>query len=135
MTDATTIEQKGRCRKCKRVLKNPKHAEAGIGPVCARKEGVTVKKLTPQEYHLGCRANYTVVMVDKERQIVFINDVGHDKGCPSVTNDAEAVVKSVIERNSPDYRIVYRDSMGRWDELMHNGKQFTAFAAFHEEHP
>jgi hypothetical protein len=33
----TEVEKKGRCRRCGRVLKNPAHAAAGIGPVCVRK--------------------------------------------------------------------------------------------------
>lgn len=29
------------CRVCNRPLKNPRHAQAGIGPVCAGKLGLT----------------------------------------------------------------------------------------------
>ena len=35
------VEQRGRCRVCRRILKSKKWAELGIGPTCARKEGAT----------------------------------------------------------------------------------------------
>lgn len=33
-----------RCSKCHRPLKNPQHAAAGIGPVCAEKLGLEFKR-------------------------------------------------------------------------------------------
>lgn len=50
-----------------------------------------------------------------------------DDGGMSVTNDAEAVVENLLARYG-NRRIVYRDSMGRWDILMHDGVRFTGFA-------
>lgn len=44
----------------------------------------------------------------------------------SVTNDAENVVLEVFNQY-PNRRIVYRDTMGQWDELVHNNGVFTDF--------
>jgi hypothetical protein len=52
------------------------------------------------------------------------NDVGM-----SVTNDAENVVADVL-RQYPDHRIIYRDTMGQWDELVHFNGKFTGFAPY-----
>lgn len=130
------VGQGGRCRVCKRVLTNAASREAGIGPVCAGKVAKTAPLAqTPQERHLGCRANYTILRQQSEpEKIVWINDVGHDKGCPTVTNDAHAVVKSVLAR-WPDHRVIYRDSDGRWDELKHDGQAFTDYAPYNGATP
>lgn len=53
----------------------------------------------------------------------------------SVTNDAEAVVAHV-DRHFPGRRIFYRDTMGNWDELVHDRAKFIGFEpARHLEHP
>lgn len=40
----------GSCRRCGRMLKNPASVEAGIGPVCARRENVdTTEEVSPEE--------------------------------------------------------------------------------------
>lgn len=50
-------------------------------------------------------------------------------GSVSITNDAEAVVAHVIPQlDAPSDRILYKDTTGQWDELMHNGQEFTGFA-------
>lgn len=58
--------------------------------------------------------------------MVFIvdNDVGM-----SITNDAEAVVEDVL-RQYPDHRIIYRDTMGQWDELVHWNGKFSVFKPY-----
>ena len=61
-----------------------------------------------------------------------MSDGGHvnnDGGGPSVTNDAERVVAEVTAEH-PSKRIVYRDTMGHWDELMHCHGIFAAFASW-----
>lgn len=58
--------------------------------------------------------------------IVWIEDL--DRGRVSVTNDAENVVLD-LQHDFPGYRIIYRDSTGRWDELRHVAGKFTGFAA------
>lgn len=63
---------------------------------------------------------------------IVIKDVGHDKGCMTVTNDAEEVVATVLRLakrlNEPDgFRIFYYDSGGRLDELCYADGRFTGF--------
>jgi hypothetical protein len=54
----------------------------------------------------------------------------NSEGARSVTNDAEAVVAELARRfGLHERRVFYRDSMGVWDELKHDGARFTAFAA------
>lgn len=77
------------------------------------------------------RASYTVERVSADlitghMDIVFIvdNDVGM-----SITNDAENVVIDVLAKY-PDHRIIYRDTDGRWDELLHWGGKFVGFKPY-----
>lgn len=52
----------------------------------------------------------------------------HD-GSVSITNDAEAVVAHVLPQlDTLADRILYKDTDGNWDELRHNGQEFTGFA-------
>jgi hypothetical protein len=63
-------------------------------------------------------------------------------GPVSVTNDAENVVAYVLERYLKKPRILYKDTDGEWDELLHDGEKFTGFSiltpeqrtAFFNEH-
>lgn len=65
--------------------------------------------------------------------IAFITD-NCRPGSKSVTNDAERVVQECLGIYG-ERRIVYRDSDGRWDELLHTGIQFRGFAPFTGEIP
>lgn len=67
--------------------------------------------------------SYTIVKVESDAVFLVDNDDGR-----SVTNDAEAVVSSVLQKLG-NRRIFYRDTMGVWDELVHDGKRFTDFRA------
>jgi hypothetical protein len=73
------------------------------------------------------RARYEFIN-ETAQGIIFIEDVGHNHTI-SVTNDAEAVVYEIVNKYG-DKRIVYKDSMGNWDELLHDGDQFTGFAPY-----
>lgn len=57
-------------------------------------------------------------------EVVFVTDL--DQGV-SVTNDAEAVVADLLAQY-PGRRIIYCDTNGHWDELVHDGKAFVNFA-------
>jgi hypothetical protein len=75
------------------------------------------------------RASYSVDRATSDPilgKMVFIvdNDVGM-----SITNDAEAVVEDVL-RQYPDHRIIYRDTMGQWDELVHWNGKFSVFKPY-----
>lgn len=64
--------------------------------------------------------------------IVFIVD--ENKGKMSITNDAEAITKYVAHHFN-NKRIVYRDTEGQWDELVHNKGVFQSFAPYKDEVP
>ena len=68
------------------------------------------------------RAQYTYV--GSNDTTVWIADLGIGR---SITNDAEAVVQDLL-RKFGNKRFVYRDTADNWDELKHNGEQFTDFA-------
>lgn len=74
---------------------------------------------------MNSRASYSTVAVDHE--FVYIEDCN---GPLSVTNDAEAVVAELL-KTYPNKRIMYQDSEGQWDELVHNGQRFTDFRPGH----
>jgi hypothetical protein len=57
----------------------------------------------------------------------FIAVIDQDAGV-SITNDAAAVVTYLLAEYGSDRRFFYRDTMGRWDELLHDGHRFTDFA-------
>jgi hypothetical protein len=62
-----------------------------------------------------------------ERMVITVLD---RDGEVSVTNDAEAVVRYCGEVYGPikGRRIVYRDTVGEWAELVHDGAAFVKFA-------
>ncbi len=60
--------------------------------------------------------------------VVFIVDL--DRGGRSVTNDAERVWADV-QAEYPGARLVYRDTMGRWDEIVGGSK----FKPYHGDRP
>lgn len=65
-------------------------------------------------------------VVEETHEKVVIRDIGHDRGRPSVTNDAEGVVARV--KNLGSRRLFYFDSQGDLDELLHVGGVFVGFA-------
>lgn len=75
------------------------------------------------------RATYDVVKVTDEE--IFLVD--RNRGM-SVTNDAENVVSEVVTEYG-NKRVIYRDSMGCWDELEHNNGTFTGFAPYRGASP
>jgi hypothetical protein len=116
------IERAGACRICGRALKDPKYAALGIGPICSRKGA----GLAGAGDRGAPRSDWRVIESDPIEKLVWIVD--EDAGGRSVTNDAEAVVAK-LEADFPGYRFFYRDSMGRWDELEHEGARFTGYRA------
>ena len=52
----------------------------------------------------------------------------------SVTNDAENVCEN-ISQQYPDKRIIYRDTDGRWDELVHKDGVFTGYKSYSGDVP
>lgn len=72
------------------------------------------------------RADYKIV--GKSGHVVYLVDL--DRGNLSVTNDAEEVVSEILSLYPIDSVIVYRDSAGSWDELLHDGFAFTGFRSW-----
>lgn len=72
------------------------------------------------------KADYRVV--DQTDEAVFIEDL--NRGNMSITNDAEAVVENLLHVYGITRRIIYKDSEGRWDELVHDGDKFVDFAPY-----
>ena len=58
-------------------------------------------------------AEYDIVYMDDYK--VYLIDL--NLGSKSITNDAERVYEE-IQKKYPGKRVVYRDSMGRWDEII-----------------
>ena len=75
-------------------------------------------------------ASYTIVFEDDKA--VFIMDV--DAGGPSITNDAENVCRQLLTLRKMK-RIIYRDTMGNWDELSHNGMVFSHYSHIEKNDP
>lgn len=74
------------------------------------------------------RSKYVVhkLHIRESESIVWIIDLDED-GTRSVTNDAEQVCRELHAR-FPDHRIIYRDSMGEWGELVHLQGILTGYA-------
>lgn len=73
------------------------------------------------------RSTFSIVKIEPDR--VFIVDL--DQGGLSVTNDAEAVCQGLAQNSGfASKRFIYRDSDGRWDELVHRAGVFQGFAPY-----
>lgn len=61
------------------------------------------------------------------RGVVCVID--HDTGGASVTNDAENVIRDLVEAgvNLAAMPVIYRDSMGVWDQLVVRDGEFADF--------
>lgn len=70
------------------------------------------------------RANYSIVEVTNTRLV--IRDTGPWDINMSVTNDAEAVVESLLPRLG-GRRLFYFDSMGDWGELLVKNGRFAGW--------
>lgn len=106
------------CTRCKRPLTNPASVQHGMGPVCYGKYAAVLSSAARG----GCRSTFNVVKA--EPGMVWIADCN---GPLSVTNDAEAVCAALAVEHG-NARIIYRDSMGMWDELKHDRGRFLGFA-------
>lgn len=61
---------------------------------------------------------------DDDKKIVWFVDP--NDGARSMTNSAEFVCESVHD-TMPGYRIIYRDTLGNWDEMVHQDGRFLHF--------
>lgn len=114
MNNAEVAAEKNRagiCRVCRRTLKNPKHAAAGIGPVCARKGGIAKAGLRFDQG--GADFGYEITTGG----VLIIEDL--NRGNISVTNDMENVLKKCGA--TPGQTIIYKDSAGTYDQVLYDG--------------
>lgn len=75
------------------------------------------------------RSTYDVVKVTDDTIFLVDRNLGM-----SVTNDAENVVAEVVNEYG-DKRVIYRDSMGNWDELAHTNGTFGTFVPYRGPSP
>lgn len=80
--------------------------------------------MTRARYHV-----YAVQMPAPGRAplVWIVDDYNDHQPTMSVTNDAEAVCAE-LHAQWPNHRIIYRDTEGKWDELLHKAGAFTGFA-------
>lgn len=69
---------------------------------------------------------------DVTDEAVYIVDLANECQTMSVTNDAENVVANVA-KSFGNKRIVYQDTNGQWDELVHDNGVFVRFAPYREK--
>lgn len=62
-----------------------------------------------------------------EDGIVHIIDQSEEVRTVSVTNDAESVIKHVLDKHG-NLPVIYQDSYDDWDILLHDGNKFVGFA-------
>lgn len=75
------------------------------------------------------RAAYEIVRVRGE--FVFLVDLSAKHGGVTITNDAEGVTADVA-LSHPGKRIIYRDTDGQWDELLHTDGVFKGYGPARE---
>lgn len=75
------------------------------------------------------QASYIIAEINEDT--VFLTDVSDAVGAMSVTNNAENVTAE-INALYPGMRIVYIDTMGWIDELVHDNGKFQRFEPYFE---
>lgn len=95
-----------------------------------------MKRRSPQAHPHGYtemlrthRPHSVFQVVHKDPEFIFIIDCYEDNPeapMMTVTNDAEAVCK-VLYAEHGNKRFVYRDTSGRWDELVHEAGVFKTY--------
>ena len=75
-------------------------------------------------------SDWDIVSVERDR--VFVIDL--NLGNLSVTNDAEAVWDR-LQRLYPGRRLIYRDSLGDWDEIVMGKRARCSFIPYREYLP
>jgi len=116
------------CRICGKPLKDPMSVELGMGPVCRVASKLKDVQGRQQDLFGNGRASYTW---ETRGDVICITD--HDRG-RSVTNDADRVIEDLVEclGSLAGKRVIYRDTMGVWDELVVSGDRFEGFRAVAE---
>ena len=114
------------CNICGKPLTDPVSLDFGIGPVCRLNLKILESKnMTGNLFSPRADFSYTV-----QRGVVCITD--HDNG-KSVTNDIAAVLADIAgEVNLSAHRVIYRDTLKIWDEVVLVGGKFSTFRSLNE---
>jgi hypothetical protein len=123
------VPESSYCRCCGKPLTDPVSRELGIGPVCriSRKE-----REAGRESLFANRATYGTAVV---RGVVCLIDLDAGK---TITNDVENVVADLAARRlllgpfDEPRRVIYRDTMGVWDEILVRNGRFAGFRSLNE---
>jgi hypothetical protein len=74
------------------------------------------------------RAAYSAEL-DVKRSVIIVRDRSNELNTISVTNAAESVIADLAAGMGIEgRRVVYLDTLGIWDELLHDGSRFTGYA-------
>jgi hypothetical protein len=111
---------KNYCKVCHRPLKTYGSILKGMGPICEHRAEEQMDFFTQEHAvweELAIKAN------------IFLIDTGHTER-RSITNDAEFVIQDLAQRyiDFDRYRVYYKDSTGKWSELIKRGSKFTGYA-------
>lgn len=108
------------CKVCGKPLTDELSMRAGMGPICRQNAGPRTADL------FTSRSDFTV---EQDGDVLIIRDL--DRGGRSVTNDGDGVIMDLAKRGllKDGMRVIYRDSSGEWDEMLHRGGLFSTFRA------
>lgn len=123
MTETTFITNGNlatHCKVCGKPLADELSMRAGMGPICRQNAGPRTADLFSSRSDFG---------VEQDGDVLIIRDL--DRGGRSVTNDADGVIMDLAKRGllCDGMRVIYRDSSGEWDEMLHRGGLFSTFRA------
>lgn len=65
-------------------------------------------------------------------EYLLLEDLAEEYQCMSITNDAEEVVKWATKNITGWSRILYKDTVGQWDELVVQNGEFKGFRCIGE---
>lgn len=83
------------------------------------------------------RAQFAMIEMDYDHNIIFIEDIANHTGGCTITNDAEAVFKHIDDNYSyaaPGarlWRVVYKDTDNEWWEIKKTDDDFILFEKWH----
>ncbi|WP_157266396.1 DUF6011 domain-containing protein [Azohydromonas aeria] len=116
------------CLICGKPLTDPVSVALKIGPVCRCQIKMAEAMDRTMDLFGPPRSTYSWTVEDGVICIVDLN------GGKSVTNDAENVIADLVTAGAPvdTMPVIYRDSVGVWDELAVADSRFSTFRSVHE---
>lgn len=118
------------CSLCGRPLTNYHSKKIGVGPICEAKHHKEDEDMYKDQFPLfgEHHADFTVQYLQDGS--ILLTDIGHTY-TRTITNDAENVIARLYEMvgDLSGKKVLYRDSMGRVDELVVRNNKFVEFRA------